>query len=184
MKVHQTDLPGVLYLAYDFHLDDRGWFVETFDARSFEKIGLPTDWPHDSWSLSRSRGTVRGLHYQRAPRAQAKLVRVPHGRVLDVALDIRPTSTSFGEHIGIELNSGGALYIPEGFAHGFCTLTDDTEVVYKMSDTFSAPHAGGIAWDDPEINIRWPVEASEATLSPRDQGHPTLRDAERRSLLT
>ena len=174
MRFSETALEGVILVELEFHEDDRGWFVETYDAGMFGGRGMPTRWEHDSWSYSVHAGTVRGLHFQAHPREQAKLVRVPHGRVFDVAVNITPGSPSFGEHVGVELDATCALYVPVGFAHGFCTLEPGTEVSYKMSVPYVSELARGIAWDDPELGIAWPVGPSQVLLSDRDRNHPTL----------
>jgi dTDP-4-dehydrorhamnose 3,5-epimerase len=176
MHAEKTALDGVVVITFDFHEDDRGWFVETYDSVEFRDLGLPDRWAHDSWSLSRFAGTVRGLHFQAPPSAQAKLVRVPHGRVFDVAVDLRSSSPSHGAHISLELDRTQALYVPVGFAHGFCTLEPNTEVAYKMSTPYAADLARGLAWDDPDLNIPWPELASRKTVSDRDTSHPRLRD--------
>jgi dTDP-4-dehydrorhamnose 3,5-epimerase len=158
--------------------DPRGFFAETFSRRRFAEAGLIADFVQDNHSLSRPAGTLRGLHFQRAPFAQAKLVRVLRGAILDVAVDIRPSSPSYGCHVAAELSadSGTMILVPEGFAHGFCTLTADTEVFYKVNRDYAPQHEGGILWNDPALDIAWPVDAADAFLSDRDRAWPTLSE--------
>ena len=134
----------------------------------------------DNHSLSAAAGTIRGLHFQIAPHAQAKLVRVVRGRVLDVAVDLRRSSPTFGRHFAVELSADNwaQLFVPVGFAHGFCTLTEDVEVLYKVSELYSPAHDRGLAWDDPDLAIAWPVAAPSAVLSDKDRRWPRLRDLE------
>jgi dTDP-4-dehydrorhamnose 3,5-epimerase len=171
-------IPGPLLVEHRRFADERGVFAETFSKRDFAAIGIADDFVQDNASLSRQPGTVRGLHFQAPPRAQAKLVRVVRGAILDVAVDLRHGSPCFGRHVAVTLAAGDgrALYVPAGFAHGFCTLERETEVAYKASD-FHAPEAdGGIAWDDPALGIDWPVAAHEAVLSAKDRLLPALHD--------
>ncbi len=159
--------------------DARGYFRETYSAAAFAEAGLALNFVQDNHSLSAEQGTVRGLHYQAAPYAQAKLVRVTRGAIIDVAVDIRHGSPSFGRHVAVRLDAaeGAQLFIPVGFAHGFCTLEPDTELAYKVTAPYAPAHDHGIAWNDPELAIDWPVDAGQATLSDKDRRHPTLRDA-------
>jgi len=178
MEVSTTPIPGLLILRPPRTSDERGFFAETFRYSWMERLGLPGDWVQDNHSLSRNRGTVRGLHFQVPPRAQAKLVRVTAGRVFDVAVDLRRTSPTYGRHAAFELSAdnGDQLLVPAGFAHGFCTLEPDTEVLYKVTDYYSPEHDRGLRWDDPALGIVWPVAAGEAVLSDRDRRHPTLAE--------
>ncbi|HIJ37940.1 MAG TPA: dTDP-4-dehydrorhamnose 3,5-epimerase [Rhodospirillaceae bacterium] len=156
--------------------DHRGFFSETFNARPFAEAGLPTNFVQDNHSLSRPKGTIRGLHFQVAPFAQDKLVRVTKGSILDVAVDLRPGSVSFGQSVAVVLSAAlwNQLFIPVGFAHGFCTLEDETEVLYKVTNFYSPAHDRGLAWDDPDLGISWPVSAENAILSDKDKTHPRL----------
>jgi dTDP-4-dehydrorhamnose 3,5-epimerase len=131
----------------------------------------------DNQSLSTSKGTVRGLHYQKTPRGQAKLVRVLRGAILDVAVDARPGSPTFGRHVAVELSEANwrQLFIPEGFLHGFCTLTETVEVTYKVTDYYSPAHDAGVRWNDPELSIAWPV--TDALVSEKDRTAPLFREA-------
>jgi dTDP-4-dehydrorhamnose 3,5-epimerase len=171
-------LDGPLLIQTRRFADARGVFVETFSGRDAEALGVEEDWVQDNFSRSAHRGTVRGLHFQTAPHAQAKLVRVLRGAVLDVAVDIRPGSATFGRHIAVELSgeNGMQLYVPAGFAHGFCTLGEDTEVAYKVSDYYAPACDAGLAWDDPDLGIAWPVGRDAAVLSDKDARQPRLRD--------
>ena len=161
-----------------FFADSRGWFVESWTRKRYAEYGIMSDFCQDNHSLSRQAGTIRGLHFQRAPFVQAKLVRCVKGRIFDVAVDIRKTSPTFGRWIGAELTAMGGeqLFIPAGFAHGFLTLEDDTEVAYKV-DAYYAPEAdGGIAWNDSFIAIEWPLNGLSPRLSDKDKGLPMLNN--------
>lgn len=153
------------------HFDYRGHFVETFNAELWRREGVNCDWVQDNASLSLRRGTLRGLHFQRPPHAQAKLVRVIRGSILDFAVDIRKASPSFGKHVSAVLSGDNArqLYVPEGFAHGFVTLTDDAEVAYKVSSAYAPQADSGICWDDPDLGLDWGVEPSAVIVSPKDR---------------
>lgn len=156
--------------------DERGWFAETFSARNCAALGIHATFVQDNHSLSRQRGTVRGLHFQRPPHAQGKLVRCVRGAIFDVAVDVRRGSPTYGRWISAELSAenGDQLFVPVGFAHGFMTLQADTEVVYKVNDFYNAPSEGGLRWDDADVAIAWPLPASEALLSPKDLELPSL----------
>jgi dTDP-4-dehydrorhamnose 3,5-epimerase len=158
--------------------DERGFFSETYSRRALSEAGIDCEFVQDNQSLSRARGVIRGLHYQIEPHAQGKLVRVTRGAILDVAVDIRQGSPTFGQHVGATLSAANwsQLWIPVGFAHGFCTLEPDTEVVYKVTDYYAPECDRGIAFDDPDLAIAWPIQASEAILSDKDRRHPLLRD--------
>ena len=175
MNVTLTKLQGVLILEPKVFGDARGWFMETWSARKFQAAGLTMEFVQDNQSYSAQRGTLRGLHYQTAPFAQAKLVRCTRGKLLDVAVDIREDSETFKEWVAVELTAENKkqLLIPRGFAHGFLTLTDDVEIQYK-ADNFYAPDCdGNIRWDDPEIKIDWPF--APTILADKDAKAPTLR---------
>jgi dTDP-4-dehydrorhamnose 3,5-epimerase len=169
-----TDLPGVLVIEPDVHRDDRGFFLETYHATKYRALGIDKPFVQDNHSRS-LRGTLRGLHLQ-AIRPQAKLVRVVAGEVFDVAVDVRRGSPTFGRWAGVTLSADNfrQLYVPAGFAHGFCALSDVAEVEYKCTDIYDAAAEIGIAWNDPSIAIRWPVV--QPILSPRDRGHRTLAE--------
>lgn len=176
MQVTKTALDGVLILEPKVFGDARGWFMETWSARKFEAAGLNFNFVQDNQSYSAQRGTLRGLHYQTAPFAQAKLVRCTRGKLLDVAVDIREGSETFAKWVAVELTADNKkqLLIPRGFAHGFITLTDDVEIQYK-ADNFYAPNCdGNIRWDDAQIGIDWPFEPT--ILADKDSKAPTLNE--------
>lgn len=175
MNVIQTSLPGVLLLQPKVYRDDRGFFLETYRTDRFREIGIPDTFVQDNHSRSQ-RGVLRGLHYQE-PNAQGKLVRCPRGAIFDVAVDIRKGSPHFGKWFGVELNETNQqmLWVPAGFAHGFCALADGTDVLYKVTALYDPSGDRSILWNDPEIGIEWPV--SDPRLSPKDAAAPRLRDA-------
>ncbi len=156
--------------------DSRGFFSETYNEKAFHKAGITEKFVQDNHSLSEARGTIRGLHFQTPPYEIAKLVRVTRGRILDVVLDIRKASPSFGKHVAVELSptEWHQLLVPIGFAHGFCTLESNTEVVYKVTNYYSKEHDKGILWNDSSLGIIWPVSEKEAILSEKDLGWPNL----------
>ena len=158
--------------------DTRGWFSETYNEARFASFGLLTSFCQDNQSYSQPVGTLRGLHFQTPPHAQAKLVRCLRGRIFDVAVDIRQKSPTYGKWLGLELSAdnGKQLFIPAGFAHGFVTLEPDCEIAYKVSDYYAPDCDGGIAWDDPTINIQWPIDNVTPVLSDKDAGLPKLKD--------
>ena len=160
--------------------DGRGWFAETFRRAEFAEAGLPTEFAQEDRSSSASRGILRGLHYQRGPMAQGKLVQCARGAIFDVAVDIRAGSPTFGKWVGTELRAEDAstLWIPEGFAHGFLVLSDGADLHYKHTKPYSAADARRIRWDDPAIAIEWPLDGVRPILSPADAAAPLLRDAE------
>ena len=171
-------IPEVLLIRSRRFVDTRGWFSETFSLAEMEALGLPR-FIQDNESLSVSAGTVRGLHYQGGQYAQAKLVRCTRGALMDVALDIRLGSPTFGGHVTTRLSpeSGDQIMIPVGFAHGFCTLEPDTVIEYKVSSPYAPDHERGIAWNDPALRIKWPVAEGQAIISERDAQLPCLADA-------
>lgn len=158
--------------------DNRGVVMESFNARKLHKIGVETDFKQDNFSFSTNAGTVRGLHYQKQPKAQTKLIQVVAGAIYDVAVDIRKNSSTFGQWASAILTADNKrqLLIPKGFAHGFCTLVPGTAVLYKMDEYYAPEEERGILWDDPLLAIDWPV--SEPILSERDKGHPRFADAD------
>jgi dTDP-4-dehydrorhamnose 3,5-epimerase len=178
MRIEETALQGVKIITPRRFADERGFFAETYNRRAFAAAGIDLDFVQDNHSLSRRRGTVRGLHFQSAPFAQAKLISVVRGSILDVAVDLRRASPSFGRCVMVELSADNykQVLVPIGFAHGFCTLEADTEVVYKVTSYYSPEHDHGLAWDDPALAIPWPVVPAEATLSAKDTRHPRLAD--------
>ncbi len=178
MQVQETALAGVKVIAPKRFSDARGFFSETYNQRALAEIGIDAVFVQDNHSLSRDKGVVRGLHFQSPPHAQGKLLRVIRGAILDVAVDIRRGSPSYGRHVSVELSAEdwNQIWVPEGFAHGFCTLTNDTEVLYKVTAFYEPAHDHGIAWDDPDLGIDWPIDAGQAILSDKDRQHPRLAD--------
>lgn len=178
MDVERTAIPDVVVLTPKRFGDARGFFSEVFSARTFGDVCGPTAFVQDNHSWSAEAGTIRGLHYQASPHAQGKLVRVARGRILDVAVDIRRGSPSFGRHVAVELSASNwkQLWIPPGFAHGFCTLEPECEVLYKATDFYTANHDRGIAFDDPAFSIPWPVARDQAVMSDKDKRLPCLAD--------
>jgi dTDP-4-dehydrorhamnose 3,5-epimerase len=178
MSVASEDLaiPGVKVVRPRKHQDGRGFFSETYVRRDLAELGIDVEFVQDNHSLSHSRGTVRGMHFQTLPMAQAKLVRVVRGVIFDVAVDIRAGSPTFGRHVSatISANDWNQIFIPVGFAHGFMTLEPDTEVLYKTSAYYSPQHEKGIVWNDPALGIRWPLPDEHVTVSDRDRAHPPL----------
>ncbi len=176
MQIEQTPLPDVLIVTPRRFGDARGWFSETWDAARMAEAGLDLPWVQDNHSLSGSKGTLRGLHFQSPPRAQDKLVRCTAGAILDVAVDIRSGSPTYGRWVGVKLSAqnGRQLFVPKGFLHGFLTLTDDTEVQYKCTDIYSPDHDGAVRWDDPALGIDWGI--ATPILSDKDARAPLLAD--------
>lgn len=174
-------LPDVLLITPKRHGDARGWFAETWSRRAFEAAGLKLDFVQDNQSFNAEAGTVRGLHFQMAPHPQAKLVRCLRGAILDVAVDVRPGSPSYGQWVSATLSAEGGeqLLVPRGFAHGFCTLTDNCEIAYKVDGLYAPQTEGGVLWSDPDLAIDWPVTADKAILSDKDKVLPRLRDMPR-----
>ena len=162
------------------HGDERGFFSEVFRADTLSTHGIDAAFVQDNHATSAQRGVVRGLHYQVSPSAQGKLVRCARGAILDVAVDIRRGSPSFGRHVATELSDANwrQIWVPPGFAHGYVTLSADTEVLYKVTSYYDPAAERGIAWDDPALGIDWRIAASEAILSAKDQRNPRLADAE------
>lgn len=173
-----TAIPAVKLIIPSRVSDQRGYFSEIYKRNEFEAAGIVVDFVQDNQSLSVLSSTVRGLHYQSHPFAQAKLVRVFRGRIFDVAVDLRASSPTYGRYVSAELSAenGHQMFIPIGFAHGFCSLEPNTEVVYKVTNYYSRAHDFGIAWNDPAIGIKWPVSEAEAILSDKDKLQPRLRE--------
>lgn len=178
MDISETAVPGVLLLTPRRFGDNRGWFSETWSARTMAAQGLTFDWVQDNHSHSAEAGTVRGLHYQAPPMAQTKLVRVIRGAVLDVAVDVRFGSPTFGQWIAEELSeeNGVQLLVPKGFLHGFVTLQPQTDVLYKVDAFYSGEHDGGVRFDDPDLGIDWGIDPATAVLSDKDANAPWLAD--------
>jgi dTDP-4-dehydrorhamnose 3,5-epimerase len=178
MQIDHTALDGVLMLTPRRFGDHRGFFEETWNSRLLADEGITTSFVQDNHSMSAMPGTVRGLHFQGPPSAQAKLVRCGRGALFDVAVDIREGSATYGRWVGVELTfeNGRQLLIPEGFAHGFMTLTTDTEIVYKCSDYYAPETEGSLRWNDPDIGIDWPDAGHAPTLSEKDAAAPGLAE--------
>src|SRR5882724_660929 len=178
MQIIATAIPEVKEIKPVRRLDPRGFFSEIFREELLRQSGIEVPFVQENHSLSVDRGVVRGLHYQTPPEGQAKLVRVSAGSILDVAVDIRHGSPTYGRHVAIVLTAaeGNQLFVPEGFAHGFCTLEPDTEIVYKVNRYYSAENDRGLAWDDPVLGIVWPVSGDEALLSDKDRRQPALAE--------
>jgi len=173
-----TVIPAVKVLIPQRHGDARGYFSETFNRRAMADAGVDLDFLQDNESLSAMTGTIRGLHFQSPPFEQTKLVRVLTGAILDVAVDLRANSPTYGKHVGVRLSAeeGNQLLVPAGFAHGFCTLTPNTRVFYKVDRYYSAAHDAGLFWNDPDIGIEWPVADTDAVLSEKDMHLPAFAD--------
>lgn len=179
MKVTKTPIEGVVIIEPTVFGDERGYFFESFSLREFAEKVRPVNFVQDNESKSKY-GVVRGLHFQKGADAQSKLVRVVEGRVLDVAVDIRKGSPTFGQHVAVELSAENKrqFFVPRGFAHGFAVLSETATFQYKC-DNYYAPHnEGAVAWDDPALGIDWQIPATEVILSQKDAHHPTLADAE------
>ena len=179
MQVDETAIPAVKIITPKKHGDARGFFSEVYNRQAFEAAGLSLDFVQDNHSFSATVGTLRGLHFQTPPFAQDKLVRVARGKILDVAVDVRRASPTFGKHVAVELSAENwrQLLVPAGFAHGFVTLEPMTEVLYKVTALYSAANDRGVAWDDPDIGVAWPLPPEGPTLSDKDRRWPRLKDA-------
>lgn len=178
MQIDKTPLPGVLILTPRRFGDARGWFSEVWNRQTLAAHGIDIDFVQDNHSLSRAAGTVRGLHFQSPPHAQAKLVRCGRGRVFDVAVDIRKGSPTFGRWTGVELSAenGRQLLIPAGFLHGFVTREPDSELLYKCSDVYAPDCDGAVRFDDPDLRIDWGIDPAVAVLSDKDRAAPLFRN--------
>ena len=179
MELIKTSIDGVVVLRPRVFGDARGYFFESYSQRDFERLVRRVDFVQDNESKSRY-GVVRGLHFQKPPYAQSKLVRVVKGRVLDVAVDIRRGSPTFGQHVTMELDADEKLqfFIPRGFAHGFAVLSDEAVFQYKCDNFYAPESEGALAWDDPALGIDWKIPAAEVILSEKDRHHPRLGEAE------
>lgn len=178
MKFTPTKLSGVLIIQPRVFEDERGFFLEEYRKDIFAQNGIEVDFVQDNHALSK-KGSLRGLHYQAAPKAQAKLVRVMRGKVFDVVVDVRPGSKTFGQHVTqvLDADAKTILFVPAGFAHGYLTLSDEAEFLYKTSDFYSPAHERGIRWDDPGIRIDWPKLDRPYTLSAKDKALPSLQES-------
>jgi dTDP-4-dehydrorhamnose 3,5-epimerase len=177
-EIAELEIPEVKLVTPKRFSDARGYFSETWSDRRFRKEIADLTFVQDNCSVSAKRGTLRGLHFQKPPYAQGKLVQVVRGSIYDVAVDIRRDSPSYGRHVAVTLDAseGAQVWVPPGFLHGFCTLEDETEVVYKVTAYYSPSHDAGVVWNDPDLRINWPVDVHSIVLSDKDQRHPRLRD--------
>lgn len=180
MNITPTPLGGLLIIELSCFQDERGFFLETYEDTRYERAGIPDRFVQDNHSRS-GKGVLRGLHFQ-VRRPQAQIVTVMRGRVFDVGVDLRPASATFGQWFGIELSDGGPrqVYLAEGFAHGFCVLSDWADLHYKVSRPYDSADEGGVRWNDPDIGIQWPIDAPQ--VAPRDAALPALRDLTRAQL--
>jgi dTDP-4-dehydrorhamnose 3,5-epimerase len=178
MQIIATKIPGIVLIEPRRIEDARGFFSETYNARILSEAGFNLSFVQDNHTLSRDVGVIRGLHFQAPPHAQDKLVRVIRGRVLDVAVDIRTGSPTYGQHVAVELSAENwcQLLVPRGFAHGFCCLEHDSEVIYKVTNHYAPASAGGLRWNDPALGIRWPVTNDAVRSSEEDTRWPFLAD--------
>jgi dTDP-4-dehydrorhamnose 3,5-epimerase len=179
MRFHPTPLKGCIVIELDFIHDARGYFARTFCAEEFAARGMMSAFVQSSMSFSRHKGTLRGLHFQAVPAMEDKLVSCDRGAVFDVALDLRPASPTFGKWYGLELAEAGerAIYIPNGFAHGFQTLRDDTRIIYHITPAYQAELSAGVRWDDPDVQVSWPLPPTN--VSERDLALPRLAALDR-----
>jgi dTDP-4-dehydrorhamnose 3,5-epimerase len=178
MGIRQFEIPDVKLILPKRFGDARGYFSEAWNDHRFREKIANVAFVQDNQSMSAKAGTLRGLHFQKPPFAQGKLVRVIRGSIVDVTVDIREGSPTCRCHVAVKLDAaeGAQLWVPPGFLHGFCTLEDETEVFYKVTADYSPSHDAGVLWNDPDLGIKWPVEADTAVLSEKDQRHPRLRD--------
>lgn len=179
MNFRVTPITGPIELKPKRFADARGWFSESWNRHAFARgTGVDPEFVQDNFAYSAKRGTMRGLHFQVPPSAQGKLIQVVRGSVFDVVVDLRPDSITFGRHHAAVLTAAGGeqLWVPEGFAHGYCTLEDDTLVFYKVTAFYDPSADRGLAFDDPALGIDWPVPVTEMTISDRDRRHPRLAD--------
>lgn len=178
MEVRSTAIPEVKLIKPRKHGDHRGFFSETYNKKELAKAGIALDFVQDNHSLSVEKGVIRGLHFQIPPFAQDKLVRVVRGSVFDVAADLRKSSPTFGKHVSavVSAEEWNQILVPIGFAHGFCTLEPNTEVIYKVTNYYAPDCDRGVLWNDPELEIQWPVSEGDAILSEKDKRQPRLGD--------
>lgn len=177
MRLINTNIPELVLLEPQVFGDNRGFFMESYNQDTLKNLGLDYNFVQDNHSLSKAAGTLRGLHFQKNPKAQTKLVRVSRGAIFDVAVDLRKGSPTYGhwESVILTEENKRQFLVPKGFAHGFCTLVENTEVQYKVDEFYSPEHDSGIAWNDSNIGINWPIY--NPTLSEKDEKHPFLRNS-------
>jgi dTDP-4-dehydrorhamnose 3,5-epimerase len=178
VNILETKFKDAILIEPKVFGDHRGFFMESYNEETYKKNGIDMNFIQDNHSLSQQAGTLRGMHYQLQPKAQSKLIRVTRGAIYDVIVDIRKSSPTYGQWQGFILSAENKrqLLVPKGFAHGFCTITEDTEVQYKVDELYSPEHDRGIAWNDPTLNVDWPEK--NPILSDKDKTHPTLAEAE------
>jgi dTDP-4-dehydrorhamnose 3,5-epimerase len=178
VQVLSSHFRNVKLLRPARHVDSRGFFSEAYSKRAYAEIGIVNEFVQDNHSLSRKKGVLRGLHFQLEPFAQAKLLRVLRGAVFDVVVDVRTGSPTYGQHIATLLSADdwNQIFVPVGFAHGFCTLQEETEILYKVDNYYSPAHERGVRWNDPALGIAWPITVSEAELSEKDKTLPLLAE--------
>ena len=177
MEIIKTEIEGVVILEPRIFKDERGYFFESFSQREFDEKVMPIRFVQDNESMS-TYGVMRGLHYQKMPYTQSKLVRCTHGKVLDIVVDIRKGSPTFGQHVAVELSGENhrQMFIPKGFAHGFSVLSEEAVFQYKCDDYYAPETEGAVAWDDPDLAIDWHVPAEDIRLSEKDRKHPRLAE--------
>lgn len=177
LEIRELAIAGVFELTARRFADERGWFTESWNRQRFEDAGLTFDWSQDNHAFSAAAGVLRGLHFQKPPFAQTKLVRCLRGRIYDVALDLRAGSPDYGTYVGLELSAeaGNQILVPKGFAHGYLTLEPDCEVAYKVDAPYARDHEGSLRYDDPEVAVAWP-DADKILLSEKDAAAPLLAD--------
>ena len=180
MKAIKTKVDGAIVIEPDVFGDNRGWFMESYSKKKLAEVGIDVDFVQDNRSFSAEKGTLRGLHCQLNPTAQSKLLTCMRGAILDVAVDIRKGSPTFGNHVAVELTEDNhrQFFIPRGFAHGFVVLTDEVIFQYKCDNFYAPQHEGAISWDDPDLGIDWKVPEDKIILSSKDSCHPRLKHAE------
>jgi dTDP-4-dehydrorhamnose 3,5-epimerase len=178
MDIRELEIPDVRLIVPKWFSDVRGHFSETWNDRLFREEIATVTFVQDNQSVSARKGTLRGLHFQKPPFAQGKLARVVRGSILDVAVDIRHGSPTYKQHVAVTLDAleGAQLWVPPGFLHGFCTLEDQTEVFYKVTSYYSPAHDAGVAWNDEDLKIHWPIDSDCVVLSDKDRQLPRLRD--------
>lgn len=180
IDIKSLAIPDVRVIKTRKFGDARGFFSETYNRHAFAEVGIDLDFVQDNHSRSTAAGTIRGLHYQGHPFAQDKLVRVVSGRILDVAVDIRKSSPTFGQWVAAEISADewNQILVPVGFAHGVCTLEPDTQIIYKVSNFYSAQHDFGIRWNDPDLKVDWPFKETEVELSDKDKAQPFFKEVQ------
>ena len=178
MRVVSTAIPDIKIIVPERHTDHRGFFSETWNRQTFDAAGIPHAFVQDNHSLSVAKGTLRGLHFQLPPYAQHKLIRVVRGAIMDVAVDLRRGSPTFGKHVAVRISAEewNQVFVPVGFAHGYCTLEPDTEIIYKVSCRYAPEYERGLLWNDPTLGIDWPVSADDAAMTDRDRRLPPLAE--------